>query len=44
MFLKIFKFIYLFLSLIYFYPQSMWDLGSPTRDRTHTPYTGIVEF
>ena len=22
---------------------SMWDLSSPTRDRTHTPYIGSVE-
>ena len=39
-----FLFIDLFLSYIYFYPQGVWDLGSLTRDQTHTPYTGIVEF
>ena len=32
-----FLFIDLFLSYIYFYPQGVWDLGSLTRDQTHTP-------
>ena len=24
----------------FFWPRSMWDLSSPTRDRTHTPWVG----
>ena len=23
--------------------QAMWDLGSPTRDQTHTPYTRLAQ-
>ena len=26
--------------VLFFCPQGMWDLSSPTRDQTHTPYIG----
>ena len=32
--------IVLFLFLFFFWLCGMWDLSSPTRDRTRTPYSG----
>ena len=32
--------ILLLFHVLVFWPQGMWDLSSPTRDQTHTPYIG----
>ena len=34
---------YCFCFMIFFWPQGMWDLSSPTRDRTHNPCIGRAE-
>ena len=33
-----------FFFFLVFWPRGMWDLSSPTRDRTHTPCTGRQSF
>ena len=38
-FIELITTLFLFYVLV-FWPQGMWDLNSPTRDRTHTPYIG----
>ena len=38
-FIEFVTILFLFYVLV-FWPRGMWDLSSPTRDRTHTPCTG----
>ena len=38
-FIEFVTIVFLFYVLV-FWPQGMWDLSSPTRDGTHTPYIG----
>ena len=38
-FVRILLLFYVFLS----WPQGLWDLNSPTRDQTHTPYIRSAE-